>query len=396
MLQAALFDLDGTLLKVNTSEFMKEYLKEIALAAAPVVDPGRFTRALLDSTNVMMTNRDSALTNADVFWNDFRTRMPEYYEALEPRMDDFYASEFKGLARMAVASPLGRQVVQAAMDRGLQIALATNPLFPRTAIYERMVWAGVDDLAWELVTTYEEMHSCKPHPEYYQEIARRLGVSPENCLMVGNDVEKDIAAAAAAGMRTYLVTDYLVNPSQEDYRKVADWYGTLEELAGWLAGADWEQVSLDGQALARVRRYLKELDAGLAPLVFNKTTSTVEEAARALGVEPGMIAKTLLFRGGDGYGLFVVAGDVRVSTKKVKELLGAKPSMATPEEVEKITGYRIGGVCPFALATEVPVYLDSSMQRFDVIYPAAGTAHSALPITFEKLKAITRGTVVDF
>lgn len=69
--------------------------------------------------------------------------------------------------------------------------------------------------------------------------------------------------------------------------------------------------------------------------------------------------------------------------------------MATPEEVEEITGYRVGGVCPFALATDVPIYLDASMQRFDVIYPAAGTAHSALPITFEKLKDITLGTVVE-
>jgi Cys-tRNA(Pro) deacylase len=395
LLRAVLFDLDGTLLQVHTEEFMREYLKEIAGAAAPVVDPGRFTGALLESTGVMMVNRDPALTNEQVFWEDFRTRMADCHGALEPLLNEYYAVQYKELARLTSASPLARQVVQAVLAGGLRIVLATNPLFPRSAIYDRMAWAGVVDLPWELVTSYEEMHYCKPHPEYYREIAGRLGLPPEDCLMVGNDMEKDIAPAAAAGMLTYLVTDYLSNPQQVDYRGLVDWYGSLDELYHWLTGADREQAALEGLALASVRRYVKEFDTDLAPLVFNKATSTVEEAARALGVEPGMIAKTLLFRAGDHYGLFVVAGDVRVSTKKVKVLLGAKPRMATPEEVQEITGYRVGGVCPFALATEVPIYLDDSMQRFAMIYPAAGTAHSALPITFEKLKAITHGTVVD-
>ncbi|AGL00351.1 YbaK/EbsC family protein [Desulfoscipio gibsoniae] len=394
MLQAALFDLDGTLLQVHTQDFMKEYIKEIARAAAPVVDPGRFSKALWDSTGAMLANRDAALTNAEVFWNDFRSRMADCHEALEPRLNDFYANEFKKLARAVDTSPLARQVVQAALDRGLRIVLATNPLFPRSAIFDRMAWAGVADLPWELVTSYEDMHHCKPYPEYFLEIAVRLDLSPGDCLMVGNDVPKDMAAAAV-GMQTYLVTDYLVNPDQVDYRALVDWYGMLDDLCRWFTDGGWEQAVYDSLAVARVRRYVKEFDAGLAPLVFSEATSTVEEAARALGVEPGMIAKTLLFRAGDQYGLFVVAGDVRVSTKKVKALLGGKPRMATPEEVEEITGYRVGGVCPFALATDVPIYLDASMQRFDVIYPAAGTAHSALPITFEKLKDITLGTVVE-
>ncbi|WP_347488842.1 YbaK/EbsC family protein [Desulfoscipio sp. XC116] len=394
MLQAVLFDLDGTLLQVHTDNFMNEYLKEIARAAAPVVDPQRFTRALLDSTGVMLVNRDPVLTNAEVFWNDFRSRTADCHEALEPLLDDFYANKYKELVRVTGASPLARRAVQAALDHNLRIAVATNPVFPRSAIYDRLAWAGVADLPWELVTSYEEMHYCKPYPEYYREIAYLLELPPEDCIMIGNDAAEDMAAAAA-GMRTCLVTDYLINPDRVHYQERVDWYGTLDELCLWLAGAGWEQGRCENMAVERVRRYVKQFDAGLEPLVFTEATSTVEEAARALGVEPGMIAKTLLFRAGDHYGLFVVAGDVRVSTKKVKALLGGKPRMATPQEVEEITGYRVGGVCPFALAGEVPIYLDASMQRFDVIYPAAGTAHSALPITFKKLEAITRGTVVD-
>ncbi len=395
MLQAVLFDLDGTLLQVNDDDFVKEYFKEIVRVVGPVVDPGRFTRALMDSTGAMQDNRDAALTNAEVFWNDFRLRMADCYEALEPLLNNFYAKEYKELARLAGPSLLARQVVQAALDRGLRIVLATNPLFPRAAICDRMAWAGVADLPWELVTGYEEMHFCKPYPEYFLEVAGRMGLPSEDCLMVGNDVPRDMAAAAV-GMHTYLVTDYLINSGQVDYRELVDRHGTLGELYHWFTDTDWEQAFYDVLAVARVRRYVNEIDAGLAPLVFNETTGTVEDAARALGVEPGMIAKTLLFRAGDQYGLFVVAGDMRVNTKKVKELLGSKPRMATPEEVEQITGYRVGGVCPFALATDVPVYLDASMQRFETIYPAAGSAYSALPITFEKLKDITGGTVVEY
>lgn len=145
----------------------------------------------------------------------------------------------------------------------------------------------------------------------------------------------------------------------------------------------------------RVRDYLKGFDPSLDPIEFKEATSTVEEAAQAVGVEPAQIAKTILFKAGDQYGLFVMAGDVRIKQRVVKSLLGGKPKMASPEEVEEVTGYRVGGVCPFALAREVPIFLDESMQRFDVVYTAAGTPRSALPITFEKLQEITSGTVVN-
>ncbi len=238
MLQAVLFDLDGTLLKVNDDDFIKEYFKEIARAVAPVVDSGRFTRALMGSTGAMLANRDAALTNAEVFWNDFRLRLADCHEDLEPLLNKFYANEYKELARLTDPSPLARQVVQAALDRGLRIVLATNPVFPREAIYDRMAWAGVADLSWEMVTSYEEMHFCKPYPEYYLEIAGRLDLPPGDCLMVGNDVPMDMAVSAV-GMHTYLVTDYLINPGQADYGKMVDRHGTLDDLCRWFTGAGW-------------------------------------------------------------------------------------------------------------------------------------------------------------
>jgi len=394
LFQAALFDLDGTLLPGNTDQFNQAYFQAISRSVAPVVDADRFTKALMHSVAAMLINRDASLTNAEVFWQDFSTRMGKPREALEPLFINFYANEYQELAQIVSASSMTRRVVQDALDRGLRIVLATNPLFSYNAIHDRLTWAGLADLPWEQVTNFEDMHFCKPLPEYFLEIAGRLGLPPESCLMVGNDVYRDMAAATV-GMGTYLVTDFLINPQQEDYRELVDWHGTLYQLCRWFTGGNLEQGFSDGLAVNRVRRMVKEFDANLAPLVLDTTTGTVEEAARALGVEPGMIAKTLLFRAGEAYGLFVVAGDRRANMQKVKELLGGKPRLATPEEVKSITGFRIGGVCPFVLATEVPVYLDASLQRFDVLYPSAGSAHSALPISFIKLKQITWGTVVE-
>lgn len=233
MLQAVLFDLDGTLLQLETEEFTTEYLKEISRVAAPVVDPGRFIEALLTSTRAMMANNDPSVTNARAFWADFSRRLEDCIEDLEPVIQDFYATRFNSLSRVARPCPGAREAVQAALDRGLRIVLATNPVFPLSAIRDRMSWAGVEDLPWEFVTSYEEMHFCKPHPGYYREIAGRLGLPAEVCLMAGNDVEEDLAASKI-GMKTYLVTDFMKRPVREEFNP--DWIGSLEDLAQWLAG----------------------------------------------------------------------------------------------------------------------------------------------------------------
>lgn len=155
-------------------------------------------------------------------------------------------------------------------------------------------------------------------------------------------------------------------------------------------------MSYEKQAFERVRNFLEKFDMELVPVEQQQTTKTSVEAAEALGVELGQIAKSILFRCKDRYGLFVAAGDIKISDKKVKGLLGGgKAKIASPEEVEKITGYRVGGVCPFDIDAEVPIFIDRSMQRFDVVYAAAGTSFSMLPISVNQLKKVTGGTVAD-
>jgi len=94
--------------------------------------------------------------------------------------------------------------------------------------------------------------------------------------------------------------------------------------------------------------------------------------------------------------MVVSAGDVKMDSKAIKETVGQRVRMANPEEVLNVTGFSIGGVCPFALANEVPIYLDESLLRYDVVYAAAGTANTALPITYQELQEITGGQPCKF
>ena len=113
------------------------------------------------------------------------------------------------------------------------MAIATNPIFPARAIEHRLEWAGVGDIPFDLVTAYENMHTSKPSPDYYREIADLLSVSPEVCVMIGNDVQRDIEPAQAAGMHTFLADEWLAG---DDSQVEPDGRGTLQDFIEWMIG----------------------------------------------------------------------------------------------------------------------------------------------------------------
>lgn len=141
-------------------------------------------------------------------------------------------------------------------------------------------------------------------------------------------------------------------------------------------------------SVQRVREYLSAFDKGDAVLEFDVSSATVELAAQAVGTEPARIAKTLSFQSQSGEGciLIVMAGDAKADNRKFKDQFGFKARMLAPEEALAFTGHAVGGVCPFALPCGVPVYLDISMRRFETIFPAAGSANSAVPMTCAELE----------
>lgn len=125
------------------------------------------------------------------------------------------------------------------------------------------------------------------------------------------------------------------------------------------------------------------------------STATVIEAAAALGVEPARIAKTLSLRVGDTVVLVCARGDARLSNGKAKAALGAKPRMLGADEVEAITGHPVGGVCPFGLASPLPVYCDVSLKDFATVFPAAGSRTTSVELTPDRLAALTGAQWVD-
>ncbi|MBQ3089868.1 MAG: YbaK/EbsC family protein [Oscillospiraceae bacterium] len=140
-------------------------------------------------------------------------------------------------------------------------------------------------------------------------------------------------------------------------------------------------------SVVKVREYLKDFGMEERIREFDVSSATVELAAEAVGVIPARIAKTLSFHLGEEAILIVCAGDAKVDNKKFKALYGTKARMLTPEQAIAFTGHAVGGVCPFALPKErIRSYLDVSMKRFDTIFPAAGSASSAVVLSCEELE----------
>lgn len=138
-------------------------------------------------------------------------------------------------------------------------------------------------------------------------------------------------------------------------------------------------------SIEKARAYLKEQGVEDRIQEFDVSSATVELAAQALGVEGARIAKTLSFKQGEGCILIVTAGDARIDNHKFKEKFSMKATMLPHEDVERLIGHAVGGVCPFGINEGVPVYCDVSMKRFKTVYPAAGSDNSAVELTPEEL-----------
>lgn len=145
----------------------------------------------------------------------------------------------------------------------------------------------------------------------------------------------------------------------------------------------------------RVLIFFKENSLPLEPVFTGEDTSTVQKAAQVLGVEDGQIAKSLALRLPEGIAVLVAMGTARLDNQKFKAFFKCKAKMLSAEETLQETGFPVGGVCPFALPEGVPVYLDESLRRYDVVYPAAGTRDSAVKVETARLAEYTGGQWID-
>lgn len=148
-------------------------------------------------------------------------------------------------------------------------------------------------------------------------------------------------------------------------------------------------------SLESVRAWLAEHAPDLPLILVEDSTATVEHAARALGVEPARIAKTLAVRAGDLVFLLVTRGDARLDNAKSKARFGARPRMLAAEETLALTGHPVGGVCPFGLATPLPIFCDVSLQPFETVFPAAGSLTSSVEVAPKRLAALVGAEWAD-
>ncbi len=236
MIDTVLFDLDGTLLPIDQSAFMKVYFRELSNVFAEMgLDGENGMKALLHGTKDMLEN-DGTMPNSAVFWRRFSMDMgidEDFTKRIEEACDEFYSGPFNLVRDVARITDASKAAVMTLKQKGYRVILATNPLFPPQAITTRLGWFGLEQSDFELCTDYHSASYCKPSKGYFDAILSRFGLVPGQCLMVGNNVREDMCAREY-GMSVYLVDEFIEN---EDKTDISDFNrGRIEDFAAF-AGA---------------------------------------------------------------------------------------------------------------------------------------------------------------
>ncbi len=253
MITTVLIDLDDTLLDNKPSRFIPVYLKKLGTHLAEHADPDRVINEVLVGSEAMVANLDPTTRLAQVFADHFYPTLRVREEDLRPAIHEFYTHIYPTLHTLTSPIPAAQQLMEAAFKAGLEVVIATSPLFPRIAMEYRLEWAGipVDRYPYTLVTSYENFHFAKPNMAYYAEILGLLGKPAHEVVMIGNDPKDDLEPAQAMGIQVFHVS---ASP--------LDSYpgGTLEEAIKWLAQTEETEnpkpVTQPMVLLALLRGYL--------------------------------------------------------------------------------------------------------------------------------------------
>jgi FMN phosphatase YigB (HAD superfamily) len=208
---------------------------------------------VLVGSEAMVANLDPTTRMAQVFADHFYPTLRVREEDLQPALHDFYTHIFPSLHELTQPLPAAKKLIEAALETGREVVIATSPLFPRMAIEHRLAWAGipVDRYRYSLVTSYEDFHFAKPNMAYYAEVLGRLGKPTHEAVMIGNDPKDDLEPARQMGIQVFHVSTSPHNSYPG---------GTLEEAIQWLTQADdalpTEPVTKPEALLALLRGYL--------------------------------------------------------------------------------------------------------------------------------------------
>ena len=226
-----LLDLDGTLLGMDEDLFIKAYFKRLCMKlASHGYEPQKLIDVIWKGTKAMAAN-DGSKRNDEVFWQVFAGEYGEAALQDYPVFEDFYLHEFDEAKNACETIPEVKPMIESLLKHGYRLALATNPIFPRIATEKRIGWAGLKPGMFEIVTTYENFRHAKPNLDYYRDIIGQLCVTPQECLMVGNDVHED-GIARQLGIDVFLFPRFLINRKNIDISSYAQ--GGPAELLAYL------------------------------------------------------------------------------------------------------------------------------------------------------------------
>ena len=222
-MNTVLFDLDGTLLPMDIKEFTDTY---IGLLRSHLESTGYDAEKIIDGLWIgqkAMAENNGMITNEECFWKAFENFMTDgngkmetkAKRKLEKELIRFYKDDFAVARFISHPSDTVEECVTILKNKGYQLVVATNPIFPEVANMERLSWAGLKAEDFSLVTSYENSCFTKPNPEYYKYLLKVLDKDPEDCLMVGNDVKEDMCAKKL-GIDVFLMDGYVINDIETD------------------------------------------------------------------------------------------------------------------------------------------------------------------------------------
>ncbi|MBI5957553.1 MAG: HAD-IA family hydrolase [Chloroflexi bacterium] len=240
MIKAVLLDLDDTLLGNPTRRFTETYLGLLDRFLHERLGIPSVIGGLMAGTRAVVFSQDPLRTNWDVFYEVLDPTLTVSRQDFDAVVEDFYRTDYAQLQSYTAPRTESRPLVDWLIAQGYAVAVATSPFFPRTAIEQRLTWAGVSpqQVPFALVTTLENMHYAKPNPAYYEEILARIGVQADEAIMVGDDWENDMLAAARAGLNTF----WIVPPGQQPDPAAPiqpDGFGTLADFACRAQQENW-------------------------------------------------------------------------------------------------------------------------------------------------------------
>jgi len=267
-----LLDLDDTLLDFSMDDFVPDYFQALGIALGKHVSAEKMLKYLSQGTQAMMQADSPEYPLSETFGREFYPNLGVERNKLDLEIAHFYDEVFPTLSYHSKVRPESVDLVEWAFAQGYRVVIATNPLFPKQAIYHRLRWANLppEKYPFDLITSYESFHFSKPNPAYLAEVLGRLGWPEGPTLMVGNDPRNDLLAAQGLGLPMFWITDANA-PLPDGVNSVAG-RGSIGDLRPWLESVDQKTLIPKYQTQSAIAATLKS-----TPAVLKEVLSALNE-----------------------------------------------------------------------------------------------------------------------